>query len=326
MRKGVLVLLILTVAIGIFGCSNNQQLALPLLDENNVLVTHMKEPTLSVIDLQRNQVIHQETFEFIVHAIAQTDSDRLAVANKFGSNIVVLDLHSKKKRDLNVEVYSVSDLLYDDERRLLFATEAEKNRVAVIDMEQGKIKQTIQVGHYPQKMTLVDQLLYVLNGESATVDVIDMNRFEVVQSFSVLEHPTDLVVVGDAVWVGGHGPYGQLNEHVYIYERSSGQLIDKVRAGLMPVAFYYDDESRCLYALSHGSNEMHWIDVETYTVEGMMITSDNPYYVTGDDRYIYVTTLDGNEMIVFDRQRRDIVEKYSLQSGPFGIVLGGKRR
>lgn len=314
---------LLTVIIVIVSGCHHAPLAFPPLEEGQVLVTHVKEPKLSVIDLEEKALIHEEKIEFNIQSLTRLNADELVVAGKLESEVLTIHLKNGKVDSLISSVPSITDLYYDDRHPLLFLTDAKHNEVLFFNLEQEKLVEKVAVGRYPNAMVADASFLYVLNGDDGAVSVIDLATYDVVRTFPVVEHPTDLIVTEEYVWVGGHGSYGELNEDVYIYTKT-GELVERVKAGSMPIALYTDFESEDMFVLSHGSNEMHVIDKETFQVKEKVKTADNPYYLTGDEQYIYVTTLDGDRLHVIDRKTYTIRDEYSLPSGPYGIVLGGR--
>lgn len=304
------------------GCKS-LSLSLPPLESQHVLITHVKEPLLTVVDVDKKEIVHEEPFKFNVQSFEKIKDRYVAVTGKIESKVFLIDLQTGKVRSLISSVASITDMLYDHWRDFLYLTDAKHNEVLVFDVEKEEIIKRIQVGNYPNALAVDKSFLYVLNGDSNHVTVIDLSKHETVLTFPVVEHPTDIVVNERYVWVGGHGSYGELNEFVYVYEKMNGNFVKKVKAGLMPIAFHIDEGGQELFVLSHGSNELHIIDIDTFRVKKRLLTDDNPYYVTADERYIYVTTLDGDTLHVFDRKTYTSKEKFSLRSGPYGIVLGG---
>ncbi|MFA8439829.1 YncE family protein [Pueribacillus sp. YX66] len=321
MRKWIV--FIVGIVLLVSGC-NYTSLSVPPLEKHHVLITHIKEPMLAVVDLKKSKIIYEEVFEFNIQSLARIDHHQLAVAGKLESEVLLIDLYNGEVRTLLSPVSSVTDLFYDDAHQMLVLTDAKHNEAVLFDMDKEEIIKRIKVGSYPNSISADESFLYVLNGDHGTVSVIDLFTYEVVRTFPVVEHPTDIVVNGRNVWVGGHGSYGELNEYVHIYDASTGKLVEKVKAGSMPIAFYTDERDEDMFVLSHGSNEMHIIDKESFRVKEKIETSDNPYYVTADEQHIYVTALDGDTLLLVDRKTYAVTEEYALQAGPYGIVLGGR--
>lgn len=323
-RKGwIIVLLLLIVAMT--GCKQDT-VTLPELHKDNILVTHVKKPLLTVIDRAQQEVVHEEQLNFIAQSLARVNNEQLVLASQGEPSIRMLNLADGTIRTLDLSAPEVTCLYVDDARQLLFIAEAEHEEVIVFDLESETVLHEIEVGRYPNAMDVNGQFLNVLHGDEATVSVVDLFTYEVVHTFPVVGHPTSIIATDDTVWVGGHGATGELNKHVHVYEAQSGELLAKIQAGTMPIALYHDAHSEDMFVLSHGSNELHVIDLATMAVKERIPTGDNPFYLTGDKQFIYVTALDGNELLVIDRQRYEVVERYELPAGPYGIILGGDRR
>lgn len=313
--------LLLILFIYLAGCSN-PTLSLPEMDQHKLLITHVKEPLLTVIDLKKQEVIQEDTLPFTVQSFAKMDQ-KLVMANKGAQEVLTLDLATGKIRPLTSAISSITDLWYDQEEKMLYMTDAGSDELLIFDPARGKITKRIKVGKYPQAISLHKPFLYILNGEETSVSVIELATHKVIHTFPVVEHPTDLIATDKHIWVGGHGPYGDLNQHVYVYAAPGGQLVEKIKAGSMPIALYRDKLGNQMLSVSHGSNELHVIDCDALQVKRSIATGENPYYVTGDKDHIYVTTLDGEQLMVFDRKTLAVKQVYALRAGPYGILLGG---
>lgn len=306
----------------IAGC-HHTSIVLPQLDEHQVLVTHIKVPVLAVIDIDKNEIVHKQQFNFLIQSVLKIDNQQLVLAGKHEKEVKLLDLSSNKSRTLIHSVSSIADLLYDTESQMLFAADALRNEVIFFDMAQDAVTTRVNVGAYPTALALQDEVLYVLNEGDASVTLIHVPTRKIMNTFKVVERPTDLVVKQDNIYVGGHGASIELNEFVHVYDKSSGALVEKIKVGLMPVALYSDRHSEDIWVLSHGSNELHTIDPQSFTVSHELTMGENPYYITGDSHYIYVTALDGDKLTVIDRQKYMISQELTLFAGPYGIVSGG---
>lgn len=321
MKRSLGILLLLLI---MAGCGQ-PTISLPAIDEHHILITHIKEPILAVVDKRTQDIVHQEELEFSIHSLAKIGDHQVALAGKHEKKVLLLDLLHSKLHKLPSSFSAVTDLLYDDVHGLLFITDAIRNEVIFWDMDEEKIRARVQVGSYPAALAIRDQALYVLKEDDAAVSIIDILSESIVQTFSVVERPTDVVVDGDYVWVGGHGSFSEMNEHIYVYDASTGAPVGKVKVGLMPIALYADQYSEDVWVISHGSNELHWVDKHTFDVKGKIQTGENPYYITADSTSVYITALDGDKLTVLDRQKGEIRKEIELLSGPYGIVLGGNK-
>lgn len=316
-------LIIMTIFIFIAGCGQ-KTLSLPALDANKLLITHIKEPILAVIDTTKNEVIHHEQFNFSVQSLTKIGDHQVALAGKYEKEVLLLNLTNGNMRTLFSSGSGVTDLLYDAHSGILFLTDAIKNEVIFMDVSTETVIARIDVGGDPVAMDVYGDTLYVLNDDDATISVIEISTNRLLRTFPVLERPTDLVATSEYVWVGGHGSFSKLNEKVYVYEASTGNLVEKIKVGLMPIALFSDKSRDEIWVLSHGSNELHVIDTRSFAEKGKFPTGDNPYYLTADSHYMYVTALDGDKLTVVDRKNYVIKHEISLFSGPYGIVTGGE--
>lgn len=304
-------------------CSH-EPLSIPIIDKNQVLVTHIKDPKLAVIDLMEGDIIDSLPFEFTVQSMTNIGSNKVALAGRLESEVLLIDLNSGQVNSLISDIPGITELYFKENEEWLLMTNAQFDEINIYDMNKRDELQRIQVGSFPIAMAVDDDLLYVVNGDDGTVSVVDLRTNEVLTTYDVLERPTDILVVGDYFAVAGHGSFGDLNEYIYLYKQNTGELVEKIKVGFMPIKFYVDQHSEDIAVLCHGSNEMYLLDKAAFTVHTKVATGENPYYVTGDENYLYVTGLDGDNLLLFDRKTYVKKAEFSVFSGPYGIVLGGR--
>ncbi|OLO40574.1 hypothetical protein BTR23_06195 [Alkalihalophilus pseudofirmus] len=288
------------------------------------MVTHLKEQKLSFVDLNTFELVYSEAFPFEIHSLEMLARNQVALAGQLEEEVLVLDLNSGRTETLLELGQGITSMNYDQREQLLFITDAKHHRLHVYHLGKDEVVQSIQVENHPLQVSLDDggNYIYVLSGGNPSITVINRLNYAVELTFPVLDMPTDLIFDGQYAWVTGHGHYTNWNESIKAYDPLSGENVREVKVGLMPIYFYDDSMGEEFFVLCHGSNEMYAIDRNTYEVTETVLVDDNPHYMSGNDQYLFVTSLDGNKLTVIDRNTYEVIAKTDMAAGPFGIAIG----
>jgi YVTN family beta-propeller protein len=290
---------------------------------SSIFVSHLKEPAVSTVNIEDGH-IEMKTITFSLSSIAEIKHNQLIAVAKTQPDLYKINFNTEQISPLFKVGEGLVDIAYNPENNLLYACNAEQNKVQIVDMEKKKVIKELPVGEYPVKLQLDDGLLFVLTSGSGEVYVIDTKNQEVQSSFQVSPRPEGLFFDGNYLWVGGHGASGELNDKIYAYDPKTGHEVASVKTGLMPVHFYQDEKNSLLYVLNHGDHSLVSVNTETMKVEEKVFAGDNPSYMVGDKNYIYISSLDGDEIIQVNKENMKITKSFSVSSGPYLLYKGGR--
>lgn len=306
------------------GCGK-EQVMIPSLDFNEGLfISNLKEPSISVLNMEMEEGNNVE-IPFTLSAISVKSESYIFAAGKNEAKLYGLDFSSNEMLPLFEVGEGIIDMEYNKESNLLYAANMEKNSVQIIDLEKKLVTKEINVGNYPVQLERSGTLLYVLASGSGEIFVVDLVKEEVIHSFEVNQRPAGLHFDGELLWVGGHGATGELNDMVYAYDPQSGEEISSVKTGLMPIFFHQDEKDSPIYVLSHGDHRLSRINSTTFQLEDHLELCDNPNFMIGDSNYLYVSCLDGDEVLLIDKKDWKIIKSISSVGGPFLLYKGGAR-
>jgi YVTN family beta-propeller protein len=84
--------------------------------------------------------------------------------------------------------FKPSAILYDQQRKRLYATNQDHNRVEIFDLINQKYLIPISVGNQPRALTLTPDAarLAIVNSADKTISVIDPNTAQVIATYPVL--------------------------------------------------------------------------------------------------------------------------------------------
>ncbi|WP_417900192.1 YncE family protein [Bacillus haimaensis] len=317
---GVILVVLLT------GCTR-VNIDLPKSDtpESTIYVTHLKENAITALDMPTGNQ-EKVSLPFRFSSIVEVEPGYLLASVKEEDQLFEINVKENKVTPILDVDEGILELLYNPEEKLLYAANGKSNRISVIDMEEKKAVKGIEVGEYPSKMFLDGDRLYVLTSGSGEVFVLDTATYEVTGSFSVNARPEGLHFDGTYLWTGGHGAAGEMNEKVFAYDPETGKEMMSVNTGLMPIHILQHSPDSPLFVLSHGDHSLTKINAETYKVEEKIDVCDNPSYMIAEKQSLYISCLDGDELLMVNQDNVNIMNRYKISNGPFLLFKGGDEK
>lgn len=322
-------LLVSILVITGFSCGNNgQDIHLDTTDGDTLLIAHIKEPTLTIVDLETNSVLSEKEMPFIISDMVYLDHmDTVIIAGQGESEIMYYNEESSAFETLTDLREGINDLHYIPETMELYATNPLHNEIyRIIYCEDGTDSMqidTFKTGEHPSSIAYdpSEDRLYVSNVYDHTIEVFDRHTLDRVDALHILERPNGLRIEGDSLYIGGHGTGGDLNHAVHIVSLDNHELTNTVETGLMPVVIDYLDDQDDLIAINHGSHTITSIDKETETVIHSKEVSFNPYFGLRYQNDYLVTTLDGHELIRLDSRTLETLNTIPVRPGPHSMIV-----
>ncbi len=319
MKHLILVSLVVHLAM-ISGCQE-RSFEVPQTDDPLLIVSHVKERMLTFIDIESKEVLLSEDSLFPLNELISIGDGKIFATSQSEHSLMLYDVREGKSKPFLEINQGLTAIQYDPTTSVLFVADIKNDLVHSIDVEKERLTHSVAVGSYPTDLEIANGQLFVLNGDSNDVTVIDISKQEVVKTFPVLERPSGMYFDGQYLWIGGHGSYGQLNKNVFIYNPKTGEQMQEIELGLMPVAFFGDASSPFLYVLSHGDHTLSKVHKETYEVIDSIEVGQNPNDVNGTEETLFVTNLDGDSVSIIDRTSFELVEELTVPAGPYMILL-----
>jgi YVTN family beta-propeller protein len=316
---------IMAVVLLLLSSCQQEKIAVPNSVDNLLIVSHLKEPMLSYINLKNKKVIQTTETKNWITDMKKIDSKHVILSGENEEYLYKLSLENGKVERIAKVGKGINKMLYDSKSNLLFLADSANNNIHFFNVESNKITASVSVDEFPLSMALNSSKnhLYVTNTKSSTVSVIDINKHELLLSFPVIGRPTGLLFDETFLWVGGHGSYGELNETIFIYNPETGEEVDQIEVGLMPVDFYSDSGSSPVYVLCHGSHQLFEIDKKKRSVNQALSIGNNPNAITGDENMLYVTSIDKNTLSFIDRHSFKLAEELKVGNSPHMMIFGG---
>lgn len=309
------------IVLSLFLSSCQNKLDIPPI-KNMMMITYLKEPYLSFFNMKSKKIIKNEKLDFVIKTMEKLSDDIVLFTKENEKGLFTLHLHNGKISKVENVGKGISMILPAPQLDLVFLADAKKNQIYFFDTKKMKITAKVAVGNSPVSIALdmENKNLFVANLKDASISTISIEKQKLIATFPVIEQPSALFFDGEHLWVAAHGPYGKLNKHLYVYDKT-GKNVKKLKVGLMPVGFYHHPSSPFLYVICHGSNEVFQINMKTGAISDPIEVSENPNYITGDGEKIYVSSLDGNTLNIINQKNFQLEGQVQLKNGPYIMYL-----
>lgn len=317
-------IIIFALVAALLSACTSSDISLPETEntESVLYISHLKENALTALDLSTGKQ-EKVNLPFRFSSIVEIEPGIFLASVKEEESLYEINTKENKVTEFMDIEEGVLELLYDQDNQLLYTVNGKTNQLQVIDMKSKKVVRKIEVGEYPSKLVQHGEKLFVLAAGSGEVYVMDTSTNNITNTFSVNARPEGLHFDGKYIWTGGHGATGEMNEKVFAYDPETGEEMKAVKTGLMPIQISQVAGNSSIYVLSHGDHSLTKINSDSYEVEKKVNVGDNPSYMIADGNKLYVSSLDGDEVLVLDKENLNVVEEYGIENGPFLLFKGG---
>lgn len=301
------------------GC-NTERFPTPDLSSPVLMVSHVNQEKMSFVDTEQTKVITENSHYPLTEMVSIGNGQIVATSQQEGS-LLLYDLEKGTVAEFLEINEGLTGLTYNAVTNTIFVTDSINNKVHLVDMNTKELNQTIEVNSFPTDVKIGNDEVYILSGETHEVTVTDLGLRNTLRSFPVLERPAGMYLDGNILWVGGHGPIGELNKRIFGYDILTGMVVDEVEVGQMPIDFFGDQYEPYFYVLCHGDNQLYKVDKETGVVEAALSVGQNPNFITGNESELYVTNLDGDSLSIINRESFELKQEIAITTSPYSIVL-----
>ncbi|SES23211.1 YncE family protein [Salisediminibacterium halotolerans] len=310
------------------GCqSEPDNIDIPSSYEELLAVSHQELALLTWIDPGTGEVITESELPFPAADMVYIASlDEIILSSQEDSSLYILEPDSGEiEPAFDAANGSISELYYAEEINRLFTADTEKDTLTMFELDRSlhtSDHQTIAAGAHPNSLTYAEKTdrLYLLNVYDNEMQSFSLDPFESAASAEVNQRPEGLTAVENHLYIGGHGAGEQLNEHIYIHSLGSNEQIKEIPAGLMPVDFSYHPGFESIFILSHGSHELYQLNSSTFEIEKSADLPFNPYYSLMTDDTLFISTLDGNQVIFLDPESVTVEQAVDVPAQPYAMI------
>lgn len=306
----------------LIGCTP-KPLTLPEEAGSYLLISHLKEPSLSFMQVDDYKIDHTEPLSSSWGTQVSLSDGRIAALTNDSSKIELLNLENGMVNPLIELDYQASTMIYDAETELLIVSSEEQMSISFISTETGQEVNKVQLTESPTEL-LLDRSgnVFVLSTEASKVDYIDLDSGAIKQSFTVTERPAGLFFDGELLWTGGHGPTGELNKQINGYEINDGKLSETIDVGLMPIAITGTLDDSSFYVLCHGNDHLYQIDVQSKEIVASIEVGHNPNFMYEYNEHLFISNFDSDSLSIITKEPFALMAEVEVEPGPYAISSG----
>lgn len=209
------------------------------------------------------------------------------------------------------------------EERLFVSNEGD-GTVSVIDTERSEVVASIEVGSRPRGLGLSPDgtRLYVAVGNENLIAAVDTTSLEVVQRIPAGSDPEAFAV----------HPNGQLyvsNEDegtATVIDPATSQHLAVLKVGIEPEGVAASHGGDWVIVTAESTSTLHFFSVPNHTPDKTLLVGARPREAvfSADDRWVYVSSEIGREVVKIDMQTFEIAAKASIEDPkvkPKGLAL-----
>jgi YVTN family beta-propeller protein len=250
-------------------------------------------------------------------------------AEEVAGRLVVLDaldIGAGAKASIDVGAHP-SHVVVDRSGRYAYVTLAGSNALAVVDLVDARVVQTIGTGQFPHGLRISPdgREIYVANVMDGTVSIIDTaQRAEVAR-----------VPVGQAPVQVGFTPEGSRiyvslrdENRVAVIDTASRNVVAKIEVGRGPIQVYATADGREIYVANEGTREqpddrVSIIDVAQGQAVKQIVTGQGAHgvVVSPDGKRVFVTNIYAGTVSAIDTEKREVIATFAVGKGPNGITF-----
>lgn len=290
----------------------------PIDDEKSFIASvNIDEPSIDFIDEKGKQLAVWPLSESYSGATLIGD-DRILLYGHHLDHADIVQLSTGKQLTTLETGEGATNAIYDAHTKLVYIANSWTNEVTAYDKE-GTLQATRHTGTYPMSMLVHDGQLFVVNFKETTLSVLDATTLKKRDTWDIPKSSNGLVVVGDELWIGGHGSGSKPNDIVERRHLQTGKTLAKLKLPLMPIAFLKHDDY--VYALSHGENVLHQLNDRGKDVAQVDVAS-NPFAIASFADKLIVTGYDDHKLYWIDEM--NVTKSQDVGEGPFQLLVREK--
>lgn len=286
-------------------------------EQSFVASVNIEEPSIDFINDQGKQLAVWPLSESYSGATLIGDDRILLYGHNLDHADIVQLSTGERLKEIDVGE-GATNAIYDTTTKQFYIANSWTNEVTAYD-ESGTLKATRRTGTYPMSMLVYEGKLFVVNFKDTTLSILDAATLQKKDEWAIPKSSNGLVVVGDELWIGGHGSGSKPNDTVERRNVHSGKALPKLKLPMMPIAFLKQHDQ--VYALSHGENILHQLNSKGKDVAKVEVAA-NPFALASFADNIVVTGYDDHKLYWIDDMK--VTKSQDVGEGPFQLLVREK--
>jgi len=318
MKRGIALLLAVLL---LTGCTSSNTFTKINKGESFLATVNIKDTSLTFIDENYHPFATWDISEPFTGALLLADKDTILIYGKEMEKVQAYSLSAGKLiNSWEVGKGIVNMQLLHDGKSIVAVNQS--NHSIYFFNDEGEEQDIVKVGKSPLTVLqgVEENRLYVINFGDTKCSVINLETKKVDFEFPIHSSSTGSLLreAKDEIWIGGHGDGDQVEENLYIYSASTGELKSKLKAPTMPIKFLENDEG--IFVLSHGTSSLYKLNDQYEEVKSKVV-GVNPFEMANFKEDVVVAGYDSDEVYVMDTETVDVEKTIKVGEGPFQFML-----
>jgi YVTN family beta-propeller protein len=206
----------------------------------------------------------------------------------------------------------------------LWVTNQASNSVSVVDAAQGRVVDTIAVGHSPAGVVVVQnqQRVFISNPDSHDITVIDGISHAVIASLPVAGAAVGMAASADGQWLAAADWY---RNEVVIFAVQTLKPQAVITVGHAPAGLAFDPAGSRLFVANRDDDRIGVINLwakEASTVKEIAVGT-HPFglAISADGQWLYSANVMSNDVSVVSLAKNQEVARIPVGSSPYCIAL-----
>jgi YVTN family beta-propeller protein len=331
MKKRILPIGLLVLAIGLSACNSEEGKAIAEPEKQYIYVPNAADGTISVIDPTEDKTIDTITLgtEQASHGIALSlDGKKLYTGTGFsGKSVVVIDTNTKEKIKeipLNEGVHGID--LSPNGKYLYVSLNPGLGKnggsLAIFETETMEKVAVVQTDNGPAHVAVTPSgsQVWVANVNANTVSVIDTQTNQLLKSIEVGEVPNEVTITPDGKWAYAANVK---SDFVSVINAETLEVIKAVKAGDGPHGVTVSPNGKELWVSNNNSNDITVINTKTLTTKLTIPTGSYANHVgfSKDGKWAYVSNRQSNDVVKIDAEKKEVAARIQVGNEPHEISL-----
>ena len=239
--------------------------------------------------------------------------------------VLILDVNQMDNApDLLPSGEHPAHIVTNPDGRYAYITNADSDRVSVVDIQNKEIAAEIPTGAYPHGLRLGPdgRELYVANVADNSVSVINTESLTEEVRIPVGKAPVQLAFTSD-----GEQVYVSLRDEnsVAIIDVTDRKVINRISVGRGPIQLFA--AAGKMYVANEGTeaepdNTVSVIDIKSQSILETVVTGNGAHGVVASDdgNFVFVTNTTDNTVSAINTNSQSVVATYSVGPNPNGIT------
>jgi len=224
-------------------------------------------------------------------------SSRILIANFLSNNVTVINASSGAETSIN-NVVTPSSIAVTPNQTYAYATETALGKVAVINLINYTVVNSIPVGSFPSSIAIDNNYAFVADSGSNKLSIINTQSGTVIKNMSTKTYPAFIYLSGDGskLFV-----VNQLSAVISAINTSSLEYINNVSVKSLPYALASSYSGGIAYATLPGAGSIAVINETSGNVK-YFNAGIIPFGIAYDkiNNYLYVTDIGTSSLLVIN--------------------------